>query len=493
MDTTFRYNEKIRPIGHIQFAMLGGEEIKRMSALSNPNGIEQPELYDNMEPKLAGLIDPRLGTALGSTDCATCGFDTINCIGHFGHIELADPVLHIGHMQNIRKILGCVCLKCSKLLIYKNEEELYEMLKNKSNKAKLSIIKELTKSVTHCAKTNYGCGTPVSKIKIEVKKTQVSVNLVAEMEVPSEEGDNIKKKIRQVLTSEMCLNIIKNISDSDCRLMGIDPTYSRPEYAIHTTYPVPPVAVRPSAKVDFLESSTKEDDLTHKLADIVKANNRIRKLKENINDANSKYGPDHQHLLEFHVHTNFDNESSILPKSEQRNKVTKSLSSRLKGKEGRVRNNLMGKRCNFSSRTVITADPTTNMNELRVPVRIAKILTYPEVVTPNNIDKLTELVRNGRDVYPGANFIFPVGSMNSDRRVMPIDLRYRKENKLRFGDIVERQLVDGDVVLLNRQPTLHKLSMMAFKIKVIDDDSLNTFGMSPSVTTPFNADFDGDF
>lgn len=149
----------------------------------------------------------------------------------------------------------------------------------------------------------------------------------------------------------------------------------------------------------------------------------------------------------------------------------------------------MGKRTNFSARTVITSDPTISINQLRVPIKIATNLTFPEVVTPQNIEKLNELVRNGRDKYPGANFVFPVSSMEMGRRVLPIDLRYRKEKvDLRYGDIVERHIVDDDIVLLNRQPTLHKLSMMGHRIKVIEDPQFNTFGLSVAVTTPYNAD-----
>ncbi len=112
-------------------------------------------------------------------------------------------------------------------------------------------------------------------------------------------------------------------------------------------------------------------------------------------------------------------------------------------------------------------------------------LTFPEVVTQQNIDRLSKLVKNGRDKYPGANFVFPASSLESGRRILPIDLRYRKEKViLRYGDIVERHIVTGDYVLLNRQPTLHKLSMMGHKIKVIDNDDLSTFRLNPSVTTP---------
>lgn len=147
------------------------------------------------------------------------------------------------------------------------------------------------------------------------------------------------------------------------------------------------------------------------------------------------------------------------------------------------------KRVDFSGRTVITPDPTIDINQLGVPIKVAMTLTFPEVVTPQNIDYLQQLVRNGRNKYPGANFVFPVSSFAKGKRILPIDLRYRKDKvELRFGDVVERHIVDDDFVLLNRQPTLHKLSMMGHRIKVIHNYKLQTFRLNVAVTTPYNAD-----
>lgn len=346
MDTNVQlYDEKVRPINSIEFNIWGNDEIKRISALGRDSaGIEIPDLYDNMEPKRGGLIDTRLGVTSSNLECATCGLDSTYCVGHFAHIDLAEPVFHMGYIDYTKKILSCICLKCSKLLVYKNEEDLLDMLKYKSGKARFAEIRNIAKNVPYCQKPGYGCGTPVSKIKIETKKTSGAVNIISESVIQVEEGgeggkDHIeggKKTIRQILTPEICFDILKNISDVDCMILGINPRQSRPEMMVHKIFPVSPVAIRPSAKVDFLESSTKEDDLTHKLADIIKANIRIRKFKESSNDTTARYSQDHIHLLQFHIHTNFDNESSSVPKSEQRSKATKSLSARLKGKEGQL-------------------------------------------------------------------------------------------------------------------------------------------------------------
>jgi DNA-directed RNA polymerase II subunit RPB1 len=340
-------NEKTLPIDRIEFAILGSEEIKRMSALGRDSaGIEIPELYDNLEPKRGGLIDPRLGTTENQIDCATCGLSNAYCVGHFGHIDLAEPMFHIGFLPHVKKILSLVCLKCSKLLIHKNENEIEEMIKTKSGKARTAELRNLVKNVKYCQKANYGCGTPVSKIKLDIKKTTGAINIISETNLanlPTEEGESkeMKKKNVEILTPDIVYNILKNINDMDCLIMGIDPSKSRPEMMIHKSFPVPPVAIRPSATVESLSSSTLQDDLTHKLADIIKANARIMKQKDSQNENAIKYGQDHNDLLQFHIATYIDNESSM-PRSEQKGKVTRSLSSRLKGKEGRIRGNLMG-------------------------------------------------------------------------------------------------------------------------------------------------------
>lgn len=496
MDTEiYSYDSsRIRPIRRIEFGILSNEEVRNMSALGrDSHGIDIPDLYDNLEPKRGGLIDPRLGTTDHHTDCATCGLNSTYCPGHFGHIDLAEPVFHIGYVRFITKILSCVCLRCSKLLVFKNEAEIGEMLRTKTGKARMKEISNLVKNVTYCQKQNYGCGAPVARIRLEIKKSTTQISLFAEYgdgTVADDTTTDFKgKKIKQQLTPSIVYDILKNISDTDCMIMGLDPKKTRPESMVIKTFPVPPVQMRPSAKLDMMASSTMEDDLTHKLADIIKANLRIKKHKETITEETAKYSNDHIHLLQYHVATYFDNETLAMPKSEQKGKSIKSLSSRLKGKEGRLRGNLMGKRVDFSSRTVITSDPTIDINQLGVPVRIAMTLTFPEVVSPSNIDFLRKLVRNGHDNYPGANFVFPVTSLAPGKRVLPIDLRYRKEKvELRYGDIVERHLMDGDPVLLNRQPTLHKQSMMCHRIKVVNNTALNTLRLSVAVTKPYNAD-----
>jgi len=488
------YNERTSSISRIDFTILGNKEIKNLSVFRNEaGGIQSPDIYDNTEPKKKGLIDQRMGITDGNLRCETCGLNTGYCVGHFGHIELAEPVFHIGFYDTIVKILRCVCINCSKLLIHKNENELIEMLKHRHGKHRLMELKNIIKNVSYCLKKHDGCGAPVPKIIADTKKSG-SITITAEYSQTQKENeetkDDNKQGLTEILTPGVIYKILRNISENDCYVLGFDPTKNRPEDLIHTIFPVPPVQVRPTSRSDFMASTQSEDQLTIKLTDIVKANIRMQKQKAS-SDATNEYYQDHINYLQYHIATYMNNEGMTMPTSEHKGMVIKSLSARLKGKEGRLRNNLMGKRVNYSARTVITPDPTLEINELGVPIAIAKNLTFPEIVSPQNIEFLQKLVNNNKK-YPGANFVIKKPDYKDDKPVKTNYLPLTGSVELKYGEIVERHLMDGDYVLLNRAPTLHKQSMMALKIKVIDNPDYCTFRFNPAICHPFNADFDGD-
>lgn len=478
-----------KTINGIEFTLLGNTEIRNMSSLGKDTpGVNAADLYEGNEPKRGGLIDPRMGTTDENIPCATCGLNSYNCVGHFGHIKLEDTLYHVGFLPFVKKILGCVCIKCSKLLVYKNEAELNEILRNKTGKNRLSAVRELVKEVQFCQRPNVGCGAPVPKIKMDTKKTNVQINMVAEFRTSGiDDATGLPKKAEQIiLTPQECYNILKNISDDDCRILGIEPIKNRPEDMLHQIFPVPPVAVRPSVQTDG-SSANREDDLTRIMADIVKRNEFIGAKKAGLASQMSHTNNENTQLLQYHVATYFDNESPMLPKSEQKGKQLKSLSERLKGKEGRFRSNLMGKRVDFSARSVITPDTNISINQVGVPLSIVMNLTYPEIVTSQNMEQMKQLIRNGKDIYPGANFVI---TQNGFR----IDLRFKKEKvSLRVGDIVERHLVNGDIVMMNRQPTLHKQSMMGHYVQVLVDDRYESIRINVGVTQAYNGDFDGKF
>ena len=356
----------------------------------------------------------------------------------------------------------------------------------------------LTKTVNYC----FHCGVHVPTIKREIKDNG-TIKIMIEYEVNSDDNKECEtsqygiRKIKESLSPRDCYDILRNVTDNDCFLLGFNPQVQRLEDLIITIFPIPPVILRPTAKVDFMSSATLEDGLTKKISDIIVTNKRVRQLmeKETINSDISTFNQDFFNLLQYHIATYYDNESISFPKAEFKtgNILIKSISARIKGKTGRVRSNLMGKRVDFSARSVITSDPYIDIDQVGISKKIAMELTIPEEVTPFNIKYLTKLIKNGKEIYPGANFVLRINYRDGKPDVQHIYLKYRKKDiRLKLGDIVERHCTDGDYVLFNRQPTLHKPSMMGHKIQVIDNDDLNTFRMNVSVCKPYNADFDGD-
>ena len=493
------YVEEIKKIINIEFKIFTNKEIKNYSAVSSDAfGINLAESYENYEPKKGGLVDLRMGTCDPYLNCTTCGLNYMDCPGHFGHIDLAEQVFHYGFLDHLKSLLQCVCIKCSNILVEKNDEQFKKAI-NKRSEARFKEIKNLTKNINFC----WNCGTPVPKIRKEINATKISISLIIEREVGIQitndktgEISEETKKITEIITPRDCYNILRNISDTDCLLLGFNPKSARPEDLIISRFPVPPVIIRPTSRIDFYVFSTMEDALTLKISDIVTANKRLRAQmdKETIKNDIGNYSNTANALLQYHLATFFDNESITLPRSEfKTGNPTKSISDRIKGKSGRVRSNLLGKRVDFSGRSVITSDPYINIDQLGVPKKIAMELTIPEEVTPFNIKYLSSLIKNGRDIYPGANFILRVNYRDGKTEVQKIDLKYRKKSIiLNIGDVVERHSVNGDYVLFNRQPTLHKPSMMAHEIHVLDIDDANTFRVNVSACKPYGADFDGD-
>ena len=323
-----------------------------------------------------------------------------------------------------------------------------------------------------------GCGNIQPAVRQQV------LQLFATFDVKQEEGGG-KTKDKKPISPEMAYNILRRISDADLYDIGLNLEYARPEWMIVTVLPVPPPPVRPSISMDGTGQGLRnEDDLTYKLGDIIRANGNVRQAI--AEGAPQHIVTDFESLLQYHVATYMDNDIVGQPQALQKSgRPVKAIRGRLKGKEGRLRGNLMGKRVDFSARTVITGDANLSLDEVGVPRSIARTLTYPETVTPYNIGKLTQLVQNGPNEHPGAKYVIRADGTR-------IDLRHHRragQLQLEYGWKVERHLVDGDFIIFNRQPSLHKESMMGHRVRVMP---YSTFRLNLSVTSPYNADFDGD-
>ncbi|MBI5680249.1 MAG: DNA-directed RNA polymerase subunit A' [Methanobacterium sp.] len=451
----------LKKIAQINFGLMSPEDIRKMSVTK----IVTPDTYDeDGYPIEAGLMDPRLGVIDPGLKCRSCGSKGGDCQGHFGHINIARPVIHVGFADTIHKILRSTCKECGRVLLTETEivnyKDKFQTL-NKNEESLTNIIKEIY-TVARRDKCPH-CEEEQEDVKIDKPVSIVEGNYKL---TPSEVRERLEK-----------------IPEEDHMLLGVNPKVAKPEWMVLTVLPVPPVTVRPSITLETGERS--EDDLTHKLVDILRINQR---LKENMEaGAPQLIVEDLWELLQYHVTTYFDNEASGVPPARHRSgRPLKTLAQRLKGKEGRFRSNLSGKRVNFSARTVISPDPNISINEVGVPEMIAKEVTVPIYVTPWNMDAMKEYIMNGPNVHPGANYV-----ERPDGRKVRVYEETKEAiiEKLEVGFRVERHLINGDVVLFNRQPSLHRMSMMAHEVRVLP---YKTFRLNLCVCPPYNADFDGD-
>jgi DNA-directed RNA polymerase subunit A' len=455
-------------VDEIYFGLFSPQDVRRLSVVE----IQTPDTYDeDGAPITAGLMDGRLGTLEPRQRCKTCGNTAIRCPGHFGHIELAVPIIHIEFTKLVYDLLRSTCRNCGRILLPDETAKKTRARIDKNRQLlglvpdevyKLILQETRTKQCPHCGAIQY---------KIVFEK-------------PTKFSEQIPESGSEQLTPSMVRERMERIPDEDLELLGFNPRVARPEWMVLQVLPVPPVYVRPSIT---LESGIRsEDDLTHKLVDIIRINQR---LKENMDaGAPTLIIQDLSELLQYHVTTYFNNEASGIPPARHRSgRALKTLSQRLKGKEGRFRSNLSGKRVDFSARTVVSPDPNLDINEVGVPLEIAMRLSVPGKATEWNIEEMRQFVINGPEKYPGALYIIrPDGKRI---RLEFVTDREKIAEAVEPGFVVERHLKNGDIAIFNRQPSLHRMSIMAHYVRVLP---YKTFRLHLCVCPPYNADFDGD-
>jgi DNA-directed RNA polymerase subunit A' len=531
-----------KDISSINFGLMDPETYREMSITK----VITADTYDDDGfPIDMGLMDPRLGVIDPGLECPTCGQRSGSCPGHFGHIELAAPVIHVGFSKLIRRLLRGTCRECAGLLLTADEkgefrdnlERTFELGDDPSDVMKSAIRQARKKNrCPHCGEEQYDVKheKPTTYYEVQdVLTNEFPEMIAAAMQgeaVEGEDPDDVNRepkspqqladetgielsRINEILSGtfrpreedreaiETALSVdlteedmnklmasdirdwFEDIPDEDLDVLGVDSDHSRPEWMILTVLPVPPVTARPSITLDNGQRS--EDDLTHKLVDIIRINQRFMENREA--GAPQLIIEDLWELLQYHVTTFMDNEISGTPPARHRSgRPLKTLSQRLKGKEGRFRGSLSGKRVNFSARTVISPDPTLSLNEVGVPDRVASEMTQTMNVTRRNVDEARQYVRNGPDEHPGANYV-----KRPDGRRLKVTPKNCEElsEKVEPDWEVNRHLVDGDIVIFNRQPSLHRMSIMAHEVVVMP---YKTFRLNTTVCPPYNADFDGD-
>ncbi len=527
-----------KEIKSISFGLMDPDEYREMSATK----VITADTYDDDGfPIDMGLMDPRLGVIDPGLECRTCGQRAGSCNGHFGHIELAAPVIHVSFSKLIRRLLRATCRKCSRICLTEEEKssviEQYKRARELMHSAE-TVAKDVVRMTKkHDCCPHPDCGAQQYDIQHEKPTTFYEVQDVLSTDYsnlilnamqpdpededsvglsPSELAESTKiplDRINQIISGEFrpleedriaiqkVLKIdltvkdanklmpseirdwFEDIPNEDLEVLGIDYSNSRPEWMILTVLPVPPVTTRPSITLDNGQRS--EDDLTHKLVDIIRINQRFMENREA--GAPQLIIEDLWELLQYHVTTFMDNEISGTPPARHRSgRPLKTLSQRLKGKEGRFRGSLSGKRVNFSARTVISPDPTLSLNEVGVPEPVAIEMTQTMIINDSNIERARLYVHNGPFVHPGANYV-----TREDGRRLKVTEKNCAElsERIEAGWTVNRHLIDGDIVLFNRQPSLHRMSIMAHEVVVMP---YKTFRLNTVVCPPYNADFDGD-
>ncbi|EEB09711.1 DNA-directed RNA polymerase III complex large subunit Rpc1 [Schizosaccharomyces japonicus yFS275] len=485
-------------IRHLQFCLSGPKEFVKDAVVE----VSTRDLYTMTERKPVehGALDRRMGTTDRNAVCATCGEGVADCIGHFGHVRLALPVFNIGYFKTTLTILQNICKDCATVLVSQREKQnfLKELRKpGIDNLRRTQICKRLNdacKKVRVCPYCNKTQGVVKKAGPLKIIHERFRFNRKMQ-----EEGGEFRQSFDQALKAMpdlrphlhkahddlnplRVLNLFKQITPMDCELLGMDPEKGRPENLLWQYMPAPPVTIRPTVAQ---EGATTEDDITIKLTEIVWTSSLIRAALNKGTPINSLM--EQWEFLQLSVALYINSELPGLRPPDMPSKPTRGFCQRLKGKQGRFRGNLSGKRVDFSGRTVISPDPNLQIDQVAVPLRIAKILTYPEKVTDQNIDALRTRVTNGPDVHPGANYV--VDRDTGIKRFLRFGNRKRIAEELHVGDTVERHLQDNDVVLFNRQPSLHKLSIMAHLVKV---RPWRTLRFNECVCGPYNADFDGD-
>ncbi|KAK1509405.1 RNA polymerase Rpb1 [Colletotrichum costaricense] len=490
----------------IKFGIQSNQDIANQAVLE----VSDRLLYDiekNRAPYQHGPLDPRLGTSSKTGKCSTCEESLQNCTGHFGHVRLPLPAFHIGYLRFVMMILQDICKDCGKVLLTESEKRSFlkelrrPLLDNLRRTQICKRINEQCRKVKNCMY----CGSVQGQIRkvgvlklahdkfVTYNKSTSAKKIPPESKIKFDESfaearknngelDKHLRKAMEDMNPLRVLNLFKMISPTDCELLGLDPAEGRPEMFIWQFLPAPPVCIRPSVAQD---NASNEDDITTKLADIVWVSGMIRSALQKGSPVQTIMEQWEYLQLQVAMYVNSD-----VPGLQQPGfgKAVRGFCQRLKGKQGRFRGNLSGKRVDFSGRTVISPDPNLGIDQVAVPQLVAKNLTYPERVSDYNIKKLKECVRNGPSIWPGAQQV-----IKNDEGGYKISLKFGNRNQvaqdLKIGDVVERHLEDNDIVLFNRQPSLHKLSIMSHLVKV---RPWRTFRLNECVCGPYNADFDGD-
>jgi len=455
-------------IASITFGVKGPEEILAQSVCE----VNENTIYNKNVPRINAMNDTRMGTVDRRITCGTCGHNVDKCNGHCGHMILPVALYNVGFMDIVLRILRSVCYFCSTLLVPENDVNWVEM-HNKLDTQKFEHITGIAKNYKQCWKCE-GVMPTYKRKGLNIERT-----FPENMEI---EDAAEQKLVDRFFNAELAREILEGISDEDCHKIGIDVRQARPEYFITTVLLIPPPAIRPAIMITEGSKAKGQDDLTRKLQDVLKKSFNVKAmLKKYKNNFTEKLLAKAIDDLQYDYAVYLNNElKGVVPDTQRSGAPIRGVAQRVKAKGGLIRNNLMGKRVDFSARTVISADPNLDVDEVGVPLSVATILTKPVTITNFTIQELSQRVINGPDRIDGASLIeYPDGTTKKlsacpDRHLL----------QLPYGAKVHRYLKNEDYVIFNRHPSLHKESVMAHKVRIMPKG--DTFRMNLVPTKPYN-------
>ena len=466
----------VRP-ERLQFCTLSAEEIRALSVVQ----VTETNLYYRGLPASGGLLDSLMGSVDRRHLCASCMRDARTCQGHCGHLELAFPVFHFGFVDATLKTLRTLCFTCSRVCATEEEAAHARTIDRKSRLVHLHTILRTRKTCPHC-----GFPRPTY--------TRSSYGIDLEWAADTAwENEEEREYCEKRFTAREALSILKHMPACDVELLGFHQELSHPRSMILQNMIVPPPCTRPAIYSSEGSRSRGQNDLTVRLLEILRRSSDVQAvLGENVHWEDAVVTPELYTAithLQYEAFVYVNNSTRIArPPAMGRSsggQNAKSISSRLKGKEGRVRGNLMGKRVDFSARCVITPDAYFECDRVGIPYSIAMTLTIPEAVNASNMQTLAQRVRTGSSDVRGAATVLSTSGVLTDLS----QCTRRDDIKLQPGDVVERFLADDDFVVFNRQPSLHMHGMQCHRVRLIPG---HTFSLNLVVAAPYNADFDGD-
>jgi DNA-directed RNA polymerase beta' subunit len=321
-----------REIEYIEFGIYSPEEVEKMSVC---------KIVNAKKTGPGSVYDPRMGTTDSGYNCETCKQNAIKCPGHFGHIELNEPIVHPLYYKRVLAFLNCFCKKCYRLLITKDQIFLDGLNRFKGERRFTQILEKIKKVNICCQPTgeidedgNHKiCGKDQPSIKFSISDNNYSMIY-----------EEAKTKTSIILSVEEIKKIFDNVPSEDVELLGFNPELTQPRNFIISMLPVCPPCDRPYVKA---EGKTCDDDLTIQYTEIIKANNNLgddndletkrRRRKEQTEQDRAKA----RASLRFRISTTFNNGQGKA-KHTTNGRPIKGIKERLTGKEGHIRNNMMG-------------------------------------------------------------------------------------------------------------------------------------------------------